>query len=109
MIVVGGGLAGLTCVLEVTLKGKSVLLLEREKVVGGRTSSYDEKGMYIKSGFHRFIGYYTYLPKVHRKAGIDPDKIGSGKRRSIFMCMIIIVWSQATKSCVRFKRHLLTD
>ncbi|RJS58758.1 FAD-dependent oxidoreductase [Bacillus sp. PK3_68] len=74
-IIVGGGLAGLSSGLELTSRGKSVLLLEQESVVGGRTSSYNLEGMDVESGFHRYIGYYTYLPKVLRKAGVDLSDI----------------------------------
>jgi uncharacterized protein with NAD-binding domain and iron-sulfur cluster len=39
VVVVGAGLAGLSCALELTSRGREVLLLEAGQVVGGRTSS----------------------------------------------------------------------
>lgn len=74
-IIVGGGLAGLSCGLELSSKGKRILLLEAEKVVGGRTSSYNLNGMEVESGFHRHIGYYSHLPYILRKAGVNPSDI----------------------------------
>lgn len=74
-IIVGAGLAGLTCGLELADKGKKVLVLEAEPVVGGRTSSYVDRGMKVESGFHRFIGFYSAMPKILRKAGIKLDDI----------------------------------
>lgn len=75
VIVVGSGLAGLTAALELSEKGKSVIVLEMNHVIGGRTSSWDEDGMLVESGLHRHIGYYKALPKVLKKAGVDVDDI----------------------------------
>lgn len=75
VVIVGAGLAGLTCGLELADQGRRVLLLEAEPVVGGRTSSYMDGGMKVESGFHRFIGYYSAMPKMLRKAGIRLDDI----------------------------------
>ncbi|OCA81947.1 NAD(P)/FAD-dependent oxidoreductase [Pseudobacillus wudalianchiensis] len=75
VIIVGAGLAGLSCGLQLSSKGKKLLLLEREGVVGGRTSSYNLDGMDVESGFHRYIGYYTHLPRVLRKAGVELSEI----------------------------------
>ncbi|MBT2757603.1 FAD-dependent oxidoreductase [Mesobacillus foraminis] len=74
-IIVGGGLAGLTAGLELATAKRRVLVLEAEKVVGGRTSSYCDEGMEIESGFHRFIGYYSVLPKVLEKADVNLDDL----------------------------------
>ncbi|WLD91647.1 FAD-dependent oxidoreductase [Alkalihalobacillus sp. AL-G] len=74
-IVVGGGLAGLTCALELTYEGKHVALLEAKDYIGGRTASWNEYGMHVESGFHRYIGYYSKMPKMLHKAGIDLNKI----------------------------------
>ncbi len=70
VIIIGAGLAGLSCSLELTLKGKKILLLESRGVVGGRTSSYFDNGVNIESGFHRYIGFYTHLPNLLKKAGV---------------------------------------
>lgn len=75
VIIVGSGLAGLTAALEVSESGKSVIVLEKNKVIGGRTASWDENGMLVESGFHRHIGYYEALPKILKKAGVEVDDI----------------------------------
>lgn len=75
VIIVGSGLAGLTAALELSGQGKSVIVLEKSKVIGGRTSSWDDDGMLVESGLHRHIGYYKALPKVLKKAGVDIDDI----------------------------------
>lgn len=75
IVVIGSGLAGLTTALEVSEKGKKVLVLEKKKYLGGRTSSWEEDGMLVESGFHRHIGYYEEMPKILKKAGVDVDEI----------------------------------
>lgn len=75
VIVIGAGLAGLSAGFELSWRGKKVMILEAAPVVGGRTSSWNEDGMEVESGFHRFIGYYTVLPDLLFRAGIDVDRI----------------------------------
>jgi 15-cis-phytoene desaturase len=75
VIVVGAGLAGLSAGFELSWRGKRVLILEAAPVVGGRTSNWNEDGMEVESGFHRFIGYYEALPDLLFRAGIDVDRI----------------------------------
>lgn len=75
VIVVGAGLAGLSCAFELASRGRRVLVLEGKGVVGGRTSSWSQDGMPVESGLHRFLGFYRALPALLRRAGIDPDDI----------------------------------
>jgi 15-cis-phytoene desaturase len=75
VIIVGAGLAGLTAGLELSLKKKKILLLEAKHIIGGRTSSWCDEGLDIESGFHRFIGYYSVLPKILKKAGVSLSEI----------------------------------
>jgi len=75
VIVVGAGLAGLSCGLDLSLEGREVLLLEAGPVVGGRTSSWNQDGMPVESGLHRVLGFYEAFPALLRKAGIDVNRI----------------------------------
>ena len=75
VVVVGAGLAGLSCALELTSRRRRVLLLEAGRVVGGRTSSWDEGGMMVESGLHRVLGFYEAFPALLRKAGLNVDDI----------------------------------
>lgn len=74
-IVVGAGLAGLSCAYYMTSADKKVLVLEAHSYAGGRTSSFCDKGMKVESGLHRYIGYYSELPKLLNKCGVDIDKM----------------------------------
>lgn len=69
-IVVGAGLAGLSCAYELTSNGKKVLMLEKNGYPGGRTASFMDDDMQVESGLHRYIGYYTHLPKLLKECGV---------------------------------------
>ncbi|MDQ4071057.1 MAG: FAD-dependent oxidoreductase, partial [Actinomycetota bacterium] len=71
VIVVGGGLAGLTAAFELSERAVPVLLLEAGEVVGGRTASWSEDGMPVESGLHRFLGFFSVLPRLLERAGVD--------------------------------------
>ncbi|MDP9401968.1 MAG: FAD-dependent oxidoreductase [Actinomycetota bacterium] len=71
VVVVGGGLAGLSCAFELSDRGVPVLLLEAGDVVGGRTASWAKDGMAVESGLHRFLGFFSALPRLLERAGVD--------------------------------------
>lgn len=73
VVVVGAGLAGLSCAFELACRGREVLLLEARRVVGGRTSSWDEDGMRVESGLHRVLGFYAELPRLLQRADLVVD------------------------------------
>jgi len=93
VLIVGAGLAGLSCGMELRAQGRRVLILEGREVVGGRTSSWVQEGMLVESGLHRVLGFYDAFPNLLRAAGINindivfwedeieirlPDRQGSG-------------------------------
>lgn len=74
-VIIGAGLAGLTCGAYLARAGKKVLLLESRNVIGGRTSSWNENGMYIESGLHRFLGFFEHLPELINDIGSNVDDV----------------------------------
>lgn len=70
-IVIGSGLAGMTAAMDLSDAGYRVHILESRGVIGGRTSSWNEGGMMVESGLHRFLGFYSALPKLLKRAGVD--------------------------------------
>lgn len=56
VIVVGGGLAGLTSAAYLGRAGKRVLLLERAETLGGRGTSRHHEGFSFSSGLHALYG-----------------------------------------------------
>lgn len=71
VVVVGGGLAGLACAFDLADRNVDVLLLEAGAVVGGRTASWVEDGMPVESGLHRFLGFFSALPDLLERCGVD--------------------------------------
>lgn len=74
VIVVGGGISGLLSALTLSRHGKSVLVLEKDSVVGGNCNSYCVDGFQVDTGVHAITHlregplrrlmdeYFTYLP-----------------------------------------------
>src|SRR3954449_11190246 len=75
VVIVGAGLAGLSCAAELVAGGTKVLILEGRSVVGGRTSSWVQEGMPVESGLHRVLGFYSAFPDLLRRAGVDVNDI----------------------------------
>ena len=74
VIVAGGGISGLLSALTMGKHGKSVLVLEKDSVLGGNCSSYEVEGFQVDTGPHAIthlkVGplrrlmdeYFTYMP-----------------------------------------------
>lgn len=75
VIIVGGGLSGMSAAHELADAGLSVLLLEANPYLGGRTSSWVEDGMPVESGLHKYLGFYSAMPRLFKKAGIDLEDV----------------------------------
>ena len=60
VVVVGGGLAGLSCAKYLADAGHEPIVLERGKVLGGKVSAWqDEDGDWIETGLHIFLARRT--------------------------------------------------
>uniref|UniRef100_Q3ARC5 Zeta-carotene desaturase n=1 Tax=Chlorobium chlorochromatii (strain CaD3) TaxID=340177 RepID=Q3ARC5_CHLCH len=70
VVILGGGLAGLTAAKRLTDLGFQVKLLEKRNIFGGKVSSWkDEEGDWIESGTHCFFGAYDVLYDLLREIG----------------------------------------
>jgi 15-cis-phytoene desaturase len=74
-IVIGGGLAGLSCAAESSDNKFQVTLFEAQPYLGGRTASWVDNGMKVESGLHRYLGFYAEMPRLLKKAGLDLDAV----------------------------------
>ncbi len=91
IVIVGAGLAGLSCAKELTARGQHVLVLEASNAVGGRVrTDITEDGYRLDRGFQVL---FTAYPSVKRHLDIDALKprrfdpgailINDGKRYEI--------------------------
>ncbi|MYD05264.1 MAG: FAD-dependent oxidoreductase [Acidimicrobiia bacterium] len=68
VVVVGGGLAGLSAGLEALDQGAAVTLLERRPRLGGATWSFRRKGIWFDNGQHVFLrcctAYLRFLKRI---------------------------------------------
>ncbi|WP_158282278.1 hydroxysqualene dehydroxylase [Salipaludibacillus keqinensis] len=71
VIVIGGGLAGLTAALELSEKGKRTLVIEKRDHIGGRCSSWDENGMTVESGLHKHFSFFTNMKDILSRVGVN--------------------------------------
>lgn len=75
ILIIGGGLAGLSAAVNLLENGFQVDIYESTKELGGRTKSFDYKNQLIDNGQHLMMGCYDYsiefLKKIDALANFD--------------------------------------
>lgn len=70
VLIIGGGLAGLTAAKRLVDRGFQVRLLEKRPLFGGKVSAWkDQEGDWIESGTHCFFGAYDVLYDLMKEIG----------------------------------------
>jgi squalene-associated FAD-dependent desaturase len=69
IVVVGGGLAGITAALTLTEAGLPVTVLEARPWLGGATWSFGRRGLTIDNGQHAFLRSFTAYRELLAKLG----------------------------------------
>ncbi len=92
VVVVGGGLAGITAALGAADRGADVVLVERRTKLGGLTWSFQRKGLWFDNGQHVFLrcctAYLGFLDRigatgdVHLQSRLDLPVLAPGGRRA---------------------------
>ena len=71
-LVIGGGPAGLSAAKYLADAGRSVRVIEKRNVLGGKLSSWrDRDGDWLESGLHAFFGGYTSFLQLLAEVGIS--------------------------------------
>jgi phytoene dehydrogenase-like protein len=84
VLIVGGGIAGLTAAAYLSRAGRKVLLCEKEKKLGGLVNSFEHKGFIFDGGIRSIENSGIVLPML-RQLGIEveflpsPVSVGIGK------------------------------
>ncbi len=71
VIVVGGGLAGITAAMDLAGAGRPVLLLEARPRLGGRAASGRRDGRPVDTGVHVILRCYDQYRDLLRRLGIE--------------------------------------
>lgn len=80
VLIIGGGLAGLSAAVELTRQGHSIFLVEQKQRLGGRTYSliHPETGDAVDNGQHVMMGCYhstlRYLKTIDRLRDVEIQK-----------------------------------
>ncbi|EHB62752.1 phytoene desaturase family protein [Paenibacillus lactis] len=81
VVVVGGGIAGLTAAIYAAKAGKQTLIIEKQDRLGGRAMSMKKKGAYFNLGGHALYkgdAYATFMDLGIRVQGTEPSIDGYG-------------------------------
>ncbi|MFW9964820.1 MAG: FAD-dependent oxidoreductase, partial [Candidatus Sifarchaeia archaeon] len=78
VVIVGGGIAGFSCALELKGLKARCTILEKEKTVGGRARSYTESGYVFDQGLHFFVGGFKSLIPILERSGVKMTTVGEG-------------------------------
>ncbi|CAF0759935.1 unnamed protein product [Brachionus calyciflorus] len=77
VLVVGGGLAGLSAALELAERGYSVTIKEKYKSIGGKLFCKPveilNQTFYIEHGFHAWFYNYYQFKDIRKRLGIDEN------------------------------------
>jgi len=78
VVVVGAGIAGFSCALDLKGLKARCTILEKEKTVGGRARSFTESGYVFDQGLHFFVGGFKSLIPILERSGIRMTTVGEG-------------------------------
>ena len=80
LIILGAGLAGLSCAYRLATKGVKVIVIEKEGRVGGLAASRESHGLHYDYGPHRFHSQKKHV--IDLLKDLMGDKLITQKRRS---------------------------
>lgn len=78
VVIVGAGIAGFSCALELKALKARCTILEKESTVGGRARSFTESGYVFDQGLHFFVGGFKSLIPILERSGIRMTTVGEG-------------------------------
>ena len=81
VVVIGGGLAGITAAIALAEAGAAVTLLEARPRLGGATCSFTRDGLVVDTGQHVFLGCCTAYRGLLARLGMTAQRPGAGPFR----------------------------
>ena len=83
-IIIGGGISGLSAAYNVAIAGKNVVLIEKDKFVGGRAKSVKKKGFILENGALYIVFAGETLKKYFEVLEIPKSEITPVDKRIAF-------------------------
>ncbi len=77
VVIIGGGLAGMTIAKELRKRDVDVVILEASQRMGGKAGAdyREDKGVYVEHGYHVFPAWYLNVRALLRELGIEDTLI----------------------------------
>jgi phytoene dehydrogenase-like protein len=75
-VVIGGGMAGLTCATYLAKEGRKVLLIEKNKECGGLVNTFSHNGFQFEAGIRALENAGIIIPML-KELGIELDVVKS--------------------------------
>ena len=83
VVVIGGGLSGLTAAYKLARAKQRVLVIEAGATLGGQIQTERRGGFIVELGGEGFVARSEALPKLAQKLGIEAELIGQSEARSL--------------------------
>ena len=84
VVIIGGGLSGLSCAKYLVDAGYAPTVLEARDVLGGKVSAWQDKdGDWIETGLHIFFGAYPNMMNLFKELKIE-DRLQWKKHQMTF-------------------------
>jgi isorenieratene synthase len=132
VVVVGGGLAGISASLELASRGFAVTLVESSASLGGKLTGWEIEALGekfpVEHGFHGFFEQYYNLKEMFASAGVTPNVFSAspgypiifknspeeifGQASKYFPLNVFSMWlrfSNMTKVCLRLATCFATS
>jgi len=108
IVVIGGGLAGLSAAWHLSRAGHQVTLLEARQTLGGRTTSFTDTktGMEIDNGQHVLMGCYRESLRFIKELG-TVSLLNNPNRLDVPYASVAKGFSRLRASCLPAPLHLL--
>lgn len=85
-IIVGGGLAGLSCAVFLSQSGKRILLIEKNAELGGLVHSFNRDGFVFDAGARAILGVVlNMLKELKLEVEVVPSKVSLGVEDHIIL------------------------
>lgn len=73
--IIGAGYAGLSCAVELAMRGFAVTVFESSRIPGGRARVVAVGGLALDNGQHILLGAYRETLRLMRRVGANPDRL----------------------------------